>query len=144
MWQCPKCKEKLEDSFDVCWNCGTSRDGTEDPAFHKEEEVVPASQAPEANDDTPSRPAVLPAACPACGGAITRGKVSLQLSGWGEVERWLDVVTAGAQEHCVHHGYFDPDDGGAALQVIPAGESRDALHCKQCGTVVVLATPARK
>jgi outer membrane protein assembly factor BamB len=33
MWQCPKCRERLEDSFEICWNCGTSRDGVEDSAF---------------------------------------------------------------------------------------------------------------
>ena len=24
MWKCPKCRERLDDGFDVCWNCGTS------------------------------------------------------------------------------------------------------------------------
>jgi uncharacterized membrane protein YvbJ len=33
MWQCVKCQENLEDSFDLCWNCGTTRDGVEDPSF---------------------------------------------------------------------------------------------------------------
>ena len=31
--QCPKCSEELEPGFDVCWNCGTARDGTENPDF---------------------------------------------------------------------------------------------------------------
>ncbi len=25
MWQCRKCRERLEDQFDVCWNCGTAK-----------------------------------------------------------------------------------------------------------------------
>ena len=33
MWQCPKCRSKVDDSFDVCWSCGTSVDGIEDPDF---------------------------------------------------------------------------------------------------------------
>lgn len=33
MWRCGKCGETVESSFDVCWNCGTSKDGVEDPAF---------------------------------------------------------------------------------------------------------------
>jgi hypothetical protein len=33
MWQCLKCHEESEHSFDVCWACGTSRDGVEDPLF---------------------------------------------------------------------------------------------------------------
>ena len=38
MWECNKCHERIEDSFDACWNCGTSRDGVEDPSFRKGED----------------------------------------------------------------------------------------------------------
>jgi uncharacterized protein YbjQ (UPF0145 family) len=38
MWKCVKCHEQVEDSFDVCWNCGASRDGTEDPSFQRVED----------------------------------------------------------------------------------------------------------
>jgi len=38
MWICRNCKEENEETFDVCWNCGTSREG-EQPEnieeFHK-------------------------------------------------------------------------------------------------------------
>lgn len=34
-WLCPKCRSRVEDSFEVCWSCGTTRDGVEDPAFVK-------------------------------------------------------------------------------------------------------------
>lgn len=27
MWECRQCRERLEDQFDVCWNCGTPRSG---------------------------------------------------------------------------------------------------------------------
>jgi hypothetical protein len=37
MWTCPKCGEKVETSFAVCWSCGTSDDGIEDPSFHEED-----------------------------------------------------------------------------------------------------------
>ncbi|MDB5353511.1 MAG: hypothetical protein JWN86_4758 [Planctomycetota bacterium] len=33
MWTCPKCGAKVDPAFDVCWKCGTARDGTEDPTF---------------------------------------------------------------------------------------------------------------
>ncbi|GIW87344.1 MAG: hypothetical protein KatS3mg108_1668 [Isosphaeraceae bacterium] len=33
MWSCPKCSSEVEDSFEVCWNCGTSKTGVEDPNF---------------------------------------------------------------------------------------------------------------
>lgn len=69
MWQCVKCREKLEDSFNVCWNCGTSRDGTEDPSFVKVDDmppephdVAPTSEAP------PMKPRAekSPISCPRC------------------------------------------------------------------------------
>lgn len=27
MWKCIACGEQIEDDFDVCWNCQTSKDG---------------------------------------------------------------------------------------------------------------------
>src|SRR5262249_41943426 len=36
MWTCPKCKIEVEPDFDVCWSCGTSREGDEDPDFDPE------------------------------------------------------------------------------------------------------------
>jgi Zn finger protein HypA/HybF involved in hydrogenase expression len=45
MWQCPKCSESIGPSFDRCWRCGTSQDGTEDTSFRPFEEFdsVPSS-----------------------------------------------------------------------------------------------------
>jgi hypothetical protein len=42
MWTCPKCGAKVDPSLDVCWRCGTTADGVEDPTF------VPADAAPAA------------------------------------------------------------------------------------------------
>jgi len=28
MWKCKQCNEEIENTFDVCWNCGTSKEGT--------------------------------------------------------------------------------------------------------------------
>jgi hypothetical protein len=33
MWICPKCGEEIEAGFDICWQCGTSPEGLEDPDF---------------------------------------------------------------------------------------------------------------
>jgi hypothetical protein len=33
MWNCPNCAEGLNDAFEVCWSCGTTKDGTVDPHF---------------------------------------------------------------------------------------------------------------
>ena len=41
MWTCPKCRSEVEDSFEVCWSCGTSIDGVEDPSFVTADECEP-------------------------------------------------------------------------------------------------------
>ena len=33
MWTCPKCSAKVDPTFEVCWSCGTTPDGVEDPTF---------------------------------------------------------------------------------------------------------------
>lgn len=43
MWHCPKCRERLNDDFEVCWSCGTSKDGVEDPDFRKADDPGPPS-----------------------------------------------------------------------------------------------------
>jgi hypothetical protein len=52
MWQCSKCGESLKDVFEVCWACGTSKDGVQDPHFlDPEAEAAPENQALEAIPD---------------------------------------------------------------------------------------------
>jgi hypothetical protein len=41
MWICSKCQSEVEDSFDICWSCGTSCDGVEDPSFVTADEADP-------------------------------------------------------------------------------------------------------
>lgn len=33
MWNCPNCDEPLEESFAICWQCGTDRQGKVNPNF---------------------------------------------------------------------------------------------------------------
>src|SRR5262245_19284701 len=40
MWTCGKCKAEVEDNFEACWSCGTSREGVENPDFVPEQEGV--------------------------------------------------------------------------------------------------------
>jgi hypothetical protein len=49
MWKCGKCGEMVESAFDTCWNCGTSKDGVEDPAFVRLAKQVdsPPAEKPE-------------------------------------------------------------------------------------------------
>jgi hypothetical protein len=35
-WTCSQCGKLVPGSFEVCWNCGTSKDGVSDPEFSKE------------------------------------------------------------------------------------------------------------
>jgi hypothetical protein len=46
MWICSKCGVRVEPSLDVCWRCGTSYQGEEDPEF------VVADEAPPIDDPT--------------------------------------------------------------------------------------------
>lgn len=64
MWECPKCRESIEPSFDTCWRCGTSQDGTEDPQFRAVEELdgVPGDAQTEGSSSQ-SRNALT---CPRC------------------------------------------------------------------------------
>jgi hypothetical protein len=52
MWQCPKCHSQVDDSFEVCWSCGTMPDGTEDPDFVTADEAdpIPDERVPEGSD----------------------------------------------------------------------------------------------
>jgi hypothetical protein len=61
MWKCPRCGEKVDPGFDVCWSCGTTRDGIENPAFVREGESARAD--PPEEGSTAIR-ADLPAAAP--------------------------------------------------------------------------------
>jgi hypothetical protein len=46
MWSCPKCRAKVDDSFELCWACGTSRDGEEDTAFTRADDDDGSIHAP--------------------------------------------------------------------------------------------------
>ena len=41
MWRCPKCQARVDDAFEVCWQCGTTAEGVEDPEFVTADEMEP-------------------------------------------------------------------------------------------------------
>jgi hypothetical protein len=41
MWTCPRCQAKVDPGFEVCWQCGTTPDGVEDPNFVRADETPP-------------------------------------------------------------------------------------------------------
>ncbi len=51
MWQCPKCWSSVEESVEVCWSCGTTSDGIEDPNFVTADEADPIPDEEVAVDD---------------------------------------------------------------------------------------------
>ncbi len=41
MWNCPGCGSEVDDDFELCWNCGTAVDGTQDPNFVSADDAGP-------------------------------------------------------------------------------------------------------
>ncbi len=41
MWTCSNCGSTVDDVFEVCWNCGTSRAGVADPSFVRADDAGP-------------------------------------------------------------------------------------------------------
>ena len=41
MWRCPKCHSQVDDSLEVCWSCGTTPEGVEDPDFVSADQADP-------------------------------------------------------------------------------------------------------
>jgi hypothetical protein len=65
MWICPKCGATVDAGFDVCWSCGTSREGVEDPTFVHADDGAPIEdpaldldrkEPPGAEDELPGPP----------------------------------------------------------------------------------------
>ena len=46
MWTCPKCAAKVDPSFEVCWQCGTTPEGVEDPSFVVADDAEPIMDPP--------------------------------------------------------------------------------------------------
>ncbi len=69
-WTCEKCGECVPETFDVCWKCGTTREGFEDPGFVTErldaDEDVQPEAASESDDHTESKAV---SHCTKCGSA---------------------------------------------------------------------------
>ena len=45
MWTCPKCGARVDAGFEVCWQCGTTPEGVEDPTFVRADDT-PAIEDP--------------------------------------------------------------------------------------------------
>ncbi len=67
MWTCPKCQEQIERQFGVCWQCGTSRDGVEDPHFVREIDAALVPPTPPRRRPWLTSPHPVSNGCPQCG-----------------------------------------------------------------------------
>lgn len=47
MWTCESCGESVEDNFEICWSCGASYEGDEDPDFVKADDAPVIPNSPE-------------------------------------------------------------------------------------------------
>lgn len=63
-WTCPNCGEQLDATFDLCWSCGTQRDGAVSDDFDKAVEVAPITHCRQCG--YPLRGLISPR-CPECG-----------------------------------------------------------------------------
>jgi len=59
MWTCPKCHSKVDASFEVCWKCGTTPDGIEDPTFVSADDAGPIEGPPVTEEGLGTIPVVL-------------------------------------------------------------------------------------
>ena len=73
MWTCNKCSEQPEDSWDVCWNCGTSSEGVENPTFKVAEDRTPLDA--EKEDQISKQIDEAKFECPTCNESMSRGYV---------------------------------------------------------------------
>lgn len=119
MWTCQKCNETHEDSFDVCWNCGTSKDGVQDPAFPRIDEKQTGEQS-----------SALKCACPVCNEPMVVGHIGL----WGQEGAQLDWTIgpeASEEEPSVVIRLLE---SGTILNFEP---KRRAHRCMSCGVVTI-------
>jgi hypothetical protein len=123
-WTCSKCGETVDAGFLVCWSCGTSIDGVEDPSF------VSASEGALGGDDSPAicfldddleepQPGLAPRLCVRCEGPLEPGFIAdFQQTGMKPTE-WV----AGTPKPSFWTGTW-------------AGDRRfpiEALRCRHCG-----------
>ena len=54
MWTCPKCGSIVDSTFEVCWACGTTAEGVEDPSFVTADEAGPIEDlTPDKQENSP-------------------------------------------------------------------------------------------
>jgi len=129
-WTCSKCGETVDAGFLVCWSCGTSIDGVEDPSFVVVDESAPGDDESAAvsfpDDDALDEPMEGPAprSCIRCQGPLEPGfiadfqhgssvmKPSEWVAGTPQPSFWTGTWTGGQRYpiqafRCRHCGYLE-------------------------------------
>jgi len=80
-WTCSKCGETVDAGFLVCWSCGTSIEGVEDPSFGSDQETAlgddESPPIPFLDDDLEEpKPGPAPQPCSRCQGPLEPGFVA--------------------------------------------------------------------
>jgi hypothetical protein len=153
VWACKKCRESVEDTFEVCWNCGTSKDGVEDPSFRPEVDVRAVAEAAGAEQPAHRPSAALPsnppASSPAADHVIARGLIwvfrALALIGgiWGLLNIVHAVEASRGPRDVV---LFAAVITAAAVVAFPLGMAEVIRLCLlvEANTRVARQTPSRE
>jgi hypothetical protein len=81
-WTCSKCGESVDAGFLVCWSCGTSIEGVEDPSFVREDASTPGDDGSkaisflDANDLDEPKKGPAPRSCIRCEGPLEPGFIA--------------------------------------------------------------------
>ena len=121
-WTCSQCREEVDDGFEVCWNCGSSVDGTPDPEFKR---VSESAEQPAENAEWVERPPQTPArrACPDCRGDM-------------RPIRLVDNTGRDRRHEPLRYAAGDAEQGLFWGRYPLAGEV-EAVTCVGCGRIVL-------
>src|SRR5262249_24763758 len=80
-WTCSKCGETVDAGFLVCWSCGTSIEGVEDPSFVRADEESRGGDESQAisfldDDRDEPEPGPAPRLCLRCQGPLEPGFIA--------------------------------------------------------------------
>ena len=132
-WVCATCREEVEPSFDLCWNCGTHRDGTPDPDFRRVDDIATDGLSGTqrgvdvAGESTPDSALSPSKSCPDCQGEL----------------RTIRLIDHSGQNHShqeLTYAQGDAERGWFFGRFEEAGKVV-ALMCCSCGRILLYGEP---